>query len=92
MNKRQQLQKLAKLERESQKILDDLKISRQGEVLYRAPESTWSDNDIVVEAEGQGAARLLVVEGNYPIDYLIRSERLFASEDEACEAADQLTK
>jgi hypothetical protein len=45
-----------------------------------------------VEAGGQGDARLLIVEGNYPIDYLIKSERLFASEDEACEAADELTR
>jgi hypothetical protein len=92
MNKIQQLRKLAKLERQSQKIREDLKISRPNEVLYRAPQSTWSDNDIVVEAGGQGDARLLIVEGNYPIDYLIKSARLFASEDEACEAADELTK
>ena len=92
MNKRRQLQKLAELERESQKIREDLKISRPNEVLYRAPQSTWSDNDIVVEAGGQGDARLLIVEGNYPIDYLIKSERVFASELEACEAANALTR
>ena len=91
MNKRRQLRKLANLERESQKIREDLKISRPNEVLYRAPQSTWSENDIVMEAEGQGSARLLIVEGNYPIDYLIKAERLFASEDEACEAAHKLT-
>jgi hypothetical protein len=92
MNKIQQLRKLAKLERQSQQIREDLKISRPNEVLYRAPQSSWSDNDIVVEAGEQGDARLLIVEGNYPIDYLIKFERLFASEDEACEAADELTK
>jgi hypothetical protein len=91
MNKHRQLRKLAKLERESQKIREDLKISRPNEVLYCAPQSRWSDNDIVVEAEGQGGARLLIVEENYPIDYLIKSERLFASEDNACEAAHKLT-
>jgi hypothetical protein len=31
------------------------------------------------------------VEGNYPIDYLIKSERHFVSEDEACEAAWAMT-
>jgi hypothetical protein len=79
MNRIQQLRKLAKLERQSQTIRNNLKISRPNEVLYQAPQSTWSDNDIVVEAGGQGDARLLIVEGNYPIDYLIKSERLFAS-------------
>lgn len=83
MKKIQQLQKLAELERQSQEIREDLEISRPNEVLYKAPQSTWSDNDIVVEAGGQGDARLLIVEGNYPIDYLIKSERVFASEIEA---------
>jgi len=91
MKKIQQLQKLAELERQSQEIREDLEISRPNEVLYKAPQSTWSDNDIVVEAGGQGDARLLIVEGNYPIDYLIKSERVFASETEACEAAEKLT-
>jgi hypothetical protein len=92
MNKTRKLRKLAKLERESQKIRDDLKISQPNEVLYHAPQSTWSDNDIVVEAGGEGDARLLIVEGNYPIDYLIKSEQFFSSEDAACDAADELTK
>ena len=92
MKKIQQLQMLAELERQSQEIRKHLKISRPNEVLYKAPQSTWSDNDIVVEAEGQGDARLLIVEGNYPIDYLIKSERVFASEIEACEAAEKLTR
>jgi hypothetical protein len=92
MKKLRQLHKLAELERQSQAIRNDLKISLRNEVLYKAPQSTWSDNDIVVEAGGQGGARLLIVEGNYPIDYLIKSERLFASEDEACEVATELTK
>ena len=91
MNKIQQLRKLAKLERQAQQLRDDLKISRSNEVLYRAPQSTWSDNDIVVEGGGQGDARLLVVEGNYPIDYLIKSERTFDSEDKACQAAEAMT-
>ena len=91
MKKIQQLQKLAELERQSQEIREDLEISRPNEVLYKAPQSTWSDNDIVVEAGGQGDARLLIVEGNYPIDYLIKSERVFASEIETCEAAEKLT-
>ena len=84
MNKIQQLQKLAKLERKAREIRAALKISPPNEVLYRVPLSTWSDNDIVVEAGGRGNARLLTVEGNYPIDYLIRFERVFASEEEAC--------
>lgn len=92
MKKRQQLQRLVELERRSQELRETLGISQANEVLYKVPQSTWSDNDIVVEAEGQGRARLLIVEGNYPIDYLIKSERIFPSEAEACEAAEKLTR
>ena len=77
MNKIQQLRKLAKLERKSREIRAALKISSPDEVLYRAPQSTWSDNDIVVEAVGQGDARLLIVEGNYPIDKLFHDLHAF---------------
>ena len=91
MNKIQQLRKLAQLERKCREIRAALKISTPNEVLYHAPLSTWPDEDVVVEAVGQGHARLLIIEGNYPIDYLIKSERIFASEDEACGAADELT-
>ena len=91
MKRTRKLRKLVDLERQAQKLRDDLNISPANEVLFRAPQGTWSDNDIVVEAGGQGDATLLVVEGNYPIDYLIKSERHFASEDEACEAAWAMT-
>jgi hypothetical protein len=51
----------------------------------------WSENDVVVEAQADGTARLLIVEGScYPVDYVIESERVFATEEEACEAAEKL--
>jgi hypothetical protein len=65
----QKLRKLINLERQAQKLRDDLKISQANEVLFRAPEGTWSDNYILVQAGGLGDATLLIVEGNYPIDY-----------------------
>jgi hypothetical protein len=43
MNKIQQLQKLAELEKQSQDIRERLKISPANELLYRGPLSTWSD-------------------------------------------------
>ena len=68
-----------------------MKVSRRGELLFRAPKSIWSENDIVVEAQGDGTARLLIVEGNhYPVDYVIESERVFPTEEEACTAAERL--
>ncbi len=85
-----QLQKLRKLEEQSQRIRKRLGVSNPGEVIFQAPQGLWSDNDVLVEADGIGGAKLLVVEGNYPIDYSIISERQFSSEDAACAAAEEL--
>jgi len=90
MNTHTQLQKLRKLEHQSRRIRKRLGISNPGEVIFQAPQGRWSDNDIVVEADGIGGAKLLVVEGNYPIDYSIKSEREFRSEAAACTAAEEL--
>jgi hypothetical protein len=85
-----QLQKLRKLEHQSRRLRKRLGISNPGEIVFQAPQGLWSENDIVVEADGVGGAKLLVVEGNYPIDYLVKSEREFRSEDAACAAAEEL--
>ena len=85
-----QLQKLRKLEHQSRRIRKRLGVSNPGEVIFQGPQGRWSDNDIVVEADGIGGAKLLVVEGNYPIDYSTKSEREFRSEDKACAAAEEL--
>ena len=84
------MENLRKLHARSQQIRERLAISRPGETVYQAPESRWSDNDVVVEANGFGGAKLLIVEGNYPIDYSIKTERIFESEETACEAADKI--
>ena len=90
MKKLSPLEKLAALETQAKRIRKHLKISKSGEILYRSPETTWSDNDIVVEADGSGGARLLVVEGNYPLDYFVHRQQSFRSEQEACDAADAI--
>ena len=91
MNGGSELRKLARLERKADRLRRKLKVSRPGELLFRAPKSMWSENDVVVEALGDGTARLLVVDGNcYPVDYVIQYERIFATEEEACDAADEL--
>jgi hypothetical protein len=90
MKTNSQLERLRKLEEKSQSLRKNLGISNRGEVIFQAPNSMWSDNDIVVEADGIGGAKLLVVQGNYPIDYSTKSEKVFRTEDAACEAAEKL--
>jgi len=85
-----EMAKLRRLEARSQQIRERLGICGPGEVIYQAPQSRWSENDVVVEANGLGGAKMLIVEGNYPIDYSIKSQRLFETEDGACEAADKI--
>ena len=62
----------------------------ESEMIFQAPRSMYSATDVVVEADGIGGAKLLIVEGNYPADYTTHKEQSFETEDEACEAAEQL--
>ena len=87
-----QLKKLHELEKQAEQIRSKLKYSKKGEAIYQASQSMWSDNQIVVEADGVGGAKLLIIEGNYPLDYAVHRQQSFSSEDQACEAADALVK
>ena len=87
MKSNSRVRELGRLEQRCKCLRIALGISNPGEVIFRASQSTWPDNDVVVEADGVGGAKLLVVEGNYPVDYSIKFEQRFGSEDEACDAA-----
>jgi hypothetical protein len=92
MKRSAESKKLRALESEAARIRKRLNISKVGEILYRAPQNKWSDNNVVVEADGSGGATLLIVEGNYPIDYHVHKEKAFSSEQEACDAADDIVE
>jgi hypothetical protein len=85
-----QLKKLHQLENKISVLRQQLGVSARGEMIFQAPRSMYSETDVVVEADGAGGAMLLIVEGNYPADYLTRKEQYFHSEDDACEAAERL--
>src|ERR1019366_9199097 len=85
-----ELEKIRKLEKKCEQMRKRIGISARGEVLYQAPHSMFSENDVIVEADGFGGARLLIVCGNYPIDYLVKTDRKFPTEDEDCDAAEQI--
>ncbi len=86
------MKRLHDLEMQATRARQRLKISLMGTLLYRAPKGMWSDCDIVVEADGLGGATLLIVEGNYPLDYLVHKEQSFSSEEDACNAADDMAE
>jgi hypothetical protein len=85
-----QLNHLHQLENEIATLRQQLGVSARGEMIFQAPRSMWSAADVVVEADGTGGAKLLIVEGNYPADYLTHKEQSFQTEEEACEAAERL--
>ncbi len=67
-----------------------MNVSASGIVLFRAELSYADDEVAIVEADGFGGAVLLIVEGNYPVDYNIRDKRHFPTEAEAVRAAEAL--
>jgi hypothetical protein len=74
-----------------QKQLDDLRkrlqIGERGEVLSRVELSRGDDDVLLVEADGFGGGLVRVIEeGNYPVDYMVREEREFSTEEEALQA------
>jgi hypothetical protein len=79
---------------ELQSRLDELRerlgVSARGELLFREDLFHVGDRVVVVEADGYGGAVLRVVEGNYPLDYLVREEKAFSTEAEAEDAAETL--
>jgi hypothetical protein len=90
MKKNKQAEALECIENQCDLMRREIGVSRRGETLYHAPLSMWSERDVVVEADGRGGATLQIVVGNYPADYIIKSEQHFANEDAACDAAEAL--
>lgn len=85
------LSELKNLQSQADAIRKELKISQPGEIIFQATvPSTWDDL-IVVEADGFGGANVSIVEGDFPIDYNVKYESDFSSEDEAQEIADQIS-
>ena len=84
------LDRLHHLENKIAVLRQEINISAHGEILFQAPRSMWSATDVVVEADGSGGAKLLIVEGNYPADYHVHKEMNYQTEDEACNAAERM--
>ena len=80
--------KIKKLQTEIDEFRNRLGVSSPGTILYQSRNS--DDTLVLVEADGFGGAKTLVVEGNYPIDYFTRFEKSFQREREAEDTAEDL--
>lgn len=85
-----QLNQLCELENKIAVLRQQFGVSERGEMIFQAPRSMWSATDVIVEADGSGGAKLLIVEGNYPADYVTHKEQFFQTEEDACEVAERL--
>jgi len=90
MNISEKLAELLILQEKTDAIREELKLAPPGKVLFLAPLDVTTEDTVVVEADGFGGATTMVIEGNYPVDYVIKFERLFPREREAENAAEQL--
>ena len=90
MERNGKLKKLRTLQMEIDTIRRELSVSGRDEVLYRASLYADTDEEVLVVANGFGGGTTSVVEGNYPIDFFARFEKVFGTEAAAVEAADKL--
>lgn len=90
MSMQEKLQRLGTLQKEADAIREELAISAPKAVVYMASFSVVDDEVVVVEADGFGGAQASIVEGNYPIDFVVQYEKQFSSEAEAVDAAEEL--
>lgn len=92
MGRREDLSALRSLQRQIDKMRQDLDVTAPGRAVYMAHIDRASDRAVVVEADGFGGATLIIVDGDYPLDYLAETQKAFASELRAIEAADEIVR
>ena|SRR5437660_1378087 len=85
----EKLNSLMSLQRQVDLLRKELGIAAPDKVLFLA-EVDGTPDQVVVEADGFGGATTNVVEGNYPVDYVVKFERSFPTEGEAEAAAEHI--
>lgn len=90
MSREEKLAELRILTAEADVIRRELGFSRPGTVTFLAQRDRVEEETVVVEADGFGGATTSVVVGNYPIDFSVKFEKFFPSEEEAETAGEQI--
>jgi hypothetical protein len=67
-----------------------LGISPPERVIFMALRDGVDDEMVVVQADGFGGATTMIVEGNYPVDFYAKFEKVYRSEEVATTAAEKL--
>jgi hypothetical protein len=79
--------RLKELDDKADALRKELGISGRSEIIWQAD---YSDGLLLVSADGKGGADLMVVEGNYPVDYMLERSKHFSTEHAATEAANMI--
>ena len=88
MKKDSRLKRLHQLQGEIDLLRQTLGINSPGSVLFSSPICAADDETVLVEADGLGGATTCIVTGNYPVDYITKYEKQFASERQAIRHAE----
>jgi hypothetical protein len=82
--------RLRRLQTAIDRVRARLGISAPAALLYRASLDVCGDDEIVVEADGFGAATTSIVEGNFPMDYRTHYAKKFSTEEAALRVAESI--
>lgn len=84
------LETIASLQAAIDKLRREHSIHDRGALIYKAFLSAVDDESVVVEADGVGGGKLMVVEGDYPFSFTVIDERSFAIAADAVSEADAM--
>ena len=88
--KNNKLARLQRLQAAADRLRKELGFRAQGEIIYRRALSVSDEDEVFVVSSGLGSATVLVIDGNFPIDFTVRHEQVFDSEKAATQAADAI--
>ena len=88
--KNNKLARLRRLQAAADRLRKELGFSAQREIIYRRALSICDEDEVFVVSDGLGSATVLVIDGNFPIDFTVRHEQEFDSEKAATQAADAI--
>lgn len=92
MKAQEMLTKLKTLDKEANRLRCKLRFAEPNKLLYRSFTSAQETRMVVVEADGHGGAWTSMVEGRFPLDYLVLYEKHFEGEAEAVRLAQDVVQ
>jgi hypothetical protein len=90
MKSPEKIAQLRETQAKADAIREELGFRMRDEIIFSAALNAYSNDVVMVVANGLGGATTSVVEGNYPVDYVVKHEKFFPTEEEAASIAESL--